>query len=279
MQRMEATQGEQCPLGLLRRTRQALARRDWERQPKLVLLAVLSVALVAGVWFGPDGLELHARLALITFGLAVLCWTLTDLNDTYVALAAALVFALSGVDQPDEFFEALGDSSIWLLLAAFIIAAGVKASGLSQRLTLAVAARARSVTQLFVALTGVLIATAFVIPATSGRAALMLPIYVALSATIADRRINRALALLFPTIILLSAVASLIGAGAHLVTVDILAKMGGERIGFAEWLLLGLPFALVSCSLSLAIIMRLFLTPEERRRPGRCGATSASRSA
>jgi solute carrier family 13 (sodium-dependent dicarboxylate transporter), member 2/3/5 len=231
-----------------------------------LLICVGALVLAISIWFGLPSLDAYARIAFITFGLAVLGWIFTSINDTYIAIAAALVFTLTGIDQPDEFFETLGDSTIWLLLASFIVAAAVKASGLSRRLAITVAARARSVNQLFYVLTGVLIVTAFVIPATSGRAALMLPIFVAITAGIGDRRITRALALLFPTIILLSAVASLIGAGAHLVTAEILERMGGENINFAEWLMLGGPFALVSCFASAAVILHVFLNRDERRR-------------
>ena len=239
-------------------------RPRWPYRPLLV--GLLALALAAGLWFGLPTLSIHARLAFITFGLAVVGWIFTSINDTYIALAAAIVFTLVGIDEPDQFFEALGDSTIWLLLASFVIAGAVTASGLSRRLTAAVASRARTVNQLFYLLTGVLLLTAFVIPATSGRAALMVPIFVALSTAIGDKRIVKALALLFPTVILLSAVASLIGAGAHLVTVQILKRLGGEQIGFGEWLMLGLPFAVVSCFASTLVILYLFLTREERRR-------------
>ncbi|MCG8352231.1 MAG: anion permease, partial [Chloroflexales bacterium] len=232
-----------------------------------LLVGLLAVFLTAGIWFGLSELSVHARIAFITFGLAVLGWVLTDIDDTYIAITAAIVFAVTGIDEPDEFFETLGDSTIWLLLASFIVAAAVTASGISHRLTLAVATRARSITQLFYLLTGVILITALIIPSTSGRAALMVPICVAFSAGIGDRRISRALALLFPTIILLSAIASLIGAGAHLVTVEILWRMGGEQISFGQWLMLGLPFAILSCFVSAWVIQRMFLRDDERRRP------------
>jgi len=108
--------------------------------------------------------------------------------------------------------------------------------------------------------------TAFVVPSTSGRAALLLPVYLALAGTISDRRINRALALLFPTVILLSACASLMGAGAHLVAVDFMARLGAAPIGFLQWMLLGAPFAVVSVFVATWLILRLFLTAEERSR-------------
>jgi len=227
----------------------------------------LALLLSASVWLGLPDLSAHARIVFITFGLAVLGWVLTDINDTYIALAAAIVFTVLGADSPDALFDALGDSTIWLLLGAFIVAEAVTASGLSQRLVHLVARRARTVSQLFYALTGVLMLTAFFIPATSGRAALMVPLFFSLSRWIDDRRIGKALALLFPTGILLSAGASLIGAGAHLVTAEIVGRLTGETISFGRWLLLGLPFALVSCFVSTWTILHLFLTPAERRRP------------
>jgi solute carrier family 13 (sodium-dependent dicarboxylate transporter), member 2/3/5 len=241
-----------------------VAKDGWRYQSWLVITLILLV--VVGVWFGLSELNTHARLAFITFGLAVIGWSFTKINDTYIAMAAAITLAAVGVEQPEDFFATLGDATIWLLLASFVIAAAVKVSGLSQRLTVFVATRTRSVNQLFYGLTAVLMLTAFVIPATSGRAALMLPIFAALSAGIPDKRIVRALALLFPTIILLSAVASLLGAGAHLVTAEILLHMTGEQLGFGRWLMLGLPFALVSCFGSTWMILRLFLTRDERRQ-------------
>ncbi|MDZ7266406.1 MAG: SLC13 family permease [candidate division KSB1 bacterium] len=230
------------------------------------LLMLMAVSVAAAIWWGLPDLSVHARIAFITFGLAVIGWVGTDIDDTYIALAAALVFSAAGIDEPNEFFETLGDSTIWLLLSSFVIAAAVTTSGLSRRLTARVAAGARSVSQLFYLLTAVLLLTAFLIPATSGRAALMVPVFAALSSALPNRRIVVALALLFPTIIELSAIASLIGAGANLVTAEILWRMSGDHFSFSRWLLLGLPFALVSCFASTWVILHLFLTPAERRQ-------------
>ena len=112
--------------GTMQHARALLGAGGWANGPdklfrraqwRTIALAVLALSLVVGVWFGLADLSHHARIAFITFGLAILGWVLTSINDTYIALAAAIVFALTGIDQPDEFFEALGDSSIWLLLA------------------------------------------------------------------------------------------------------------------------------------------------------------------
>lgn len=229
------------------------------------LIITLAATIVAAlIWFGLEGVSSEIRLVFITFAVAIIGWVFTRIEDSYIALVAATVFVLAGIETPEGFFEALGDSLVWLLVAAFIIAAAIKASGLADRLAAAVAVRTRSVNQLFYALTAVIVASAFFIPSTSGRAAVMVPVFLALAAVIPERRIVTALALLFPTAILLSAIASLIGAGAHLITADILLSMSGERIDFLRWMVLGLPFALISCFASTWVILRLFLNHDER---------------
>ena len=144
---------------------------------------------------------------------------------------------------------------------------------LAERLARTALKSARSVSGLFYALTLVISATAFVIPSTTGRAALLLPVFMTLSVSIGDQRIARALSIHIPAVILLSACGSLIGAGANLVAVDMIREFGREPgaardpMSFLEWTILGLPFALSSCMLSTFVILRLFLDRDQRSMP------------
>jgi sodium-dependent dicarboxylate transporter 2/3/5 len=239
------------------------------RPPSGAAGAALAAALLlaALIWAAPSELATDGRVALTTFLAAIWLWVFTGADDTLVAVAAALVLAVSGALSPGELAGSAADPTILLLLGAFVIAAAAAGSGLAGRLTATVASHAASVSGLFYLLTGALMATAFVIPSTSGRAALAVPVFAGLATAIDDRRVVRALALLFPAIILLSAIASLIGAGAHLVTAEILSRTGAAELDFARWMLLGLPFALVSCFVTTWVILHLFLRGEERRRP------------
>lgn len=237
----------------------------WSTRPRLTIALTAAVVALCALPFG--SLDWEARTTIAVFGLALIAWTLTSLRDDAVALAAAAVLIALGISSVGEAAGAAVDPNLWLLMAAFVLAAGVKASGLSARLTAALCAHARTVAGLFGLLTVALSLTAFAVPATSARAALALPAFVALAGTIGDRRITRALALLFPSVVLLSAVASLLGAGAHLITIQVLQSMTGESLGFLGWMILGVPFALVSSGLACMVILRMFLTGEERRRP------------
>jgi anion transporter len=224
---------------------------------------VCAIALPAGIWFLPEDLPRGGRIALVVLTLAVVGWSVTRIGDMLIGLAAALALAATGVLSTEALFGALGHELIWLLVAAFIMSAVLRASGLLERLALAILHRLGTVRRLFLGLTGVIAVTAFVVPSTSGRAALLLPVFLALAERVESERIVRALALLFPTVILLSAGGSLIGAGAHIVAVDFIARTTNEQVDYFGWAAMALPFALSSSFLAALVILRLFLTPEE----------------
>jgi sodium-dependent dicarboxylate transporter 2/3/5 len=204
-----------------------------------------------------------AAFTIIVFAVAITLWLFRVIEDTYVALLAATTLAIGGALSKQDLFATLGDDTIWLLIAAFILAAGVARSGLATRVAALLVSKAKSPRQLAHLVTVALLLTAFAIPATSGRAALTLPIYTALAHAVP--RMTRALGILFPTVILLSAIATLIGAGAHLITAQFLTMTTGTSIGFEHWLLLGLPLAVVSAHLAAEIVLMLFTTKEHRR--------------
>lgn len=81
-----------------------------------------------------------------------------------------------------------------------------------------------------------------------------------------DPRISRALALLIPTVILVSTIGTLVGAGSHLIANDLLEQISGRRIGFLEWLVYGLPLAVVASGISAWVVQRGFLDRAIRTR-------------
>lgn len=211
------------------------------------------------------GLGVPAAATLSIFVAAVWFWIFSPVEDTYVALGAAVALVISGTLPAQSLFDALGEDSIWLLMAAFVIAGAVAATGLAARGAAFIVSGARSVRQLAYLSSLGLVVTAFAIPATSGRAALALPIFLSLRAALKDRpRVVRMLAILFPTVILLSAVASFLGAGAHLITSQVLQSAGFQGFDFASWLLLGLPLALAASFLATELVLRLFTGPADR---------------
>ncbi len=233
----------------------------------------LTAALAGGLWFGATDLAAEARIALGTFGAAVIFWIGTRLDKTFIALAVLVIGASLGAGAEDAaVLSSFGDGLIALLLAAFVLAAAITASGLAARCSGLLLRHARSLRQVVYGMTAGMIALALVMPSTSGRAALLLPVFLAVAAQIPNPRITRALALLIPTVVLLSSAGSLIGAGGNVLAADTILHLEGERIGYLRWMLLGLPFALLSCFGAAWIILRVFLNAEERRQSLDLGA-------
>lgn len=230
------------------------------------LIAVATLAACAAIW-AVDAIPQPAKISMMVFLIAIAAWVGTRLPETTVALVAACTLVLSGAIEAEHLFSGLGDDMIWLLIGAFLMASVVRSSGLAQRFVLRAVAGSASVRGLFHRLTWLMIATAFVIPSTSGRAALLLPVYAVLVAKMPDPGLRRALSLLFPSVILLSACASLLGAGAHLIAVDFMAEMGLRELDFLDWVLIGTPFAIVTSLIAAEIILRLFVDAHARNRP------------
>lgn len=232
---------------------------------RLAASAGLTAALCTVLWFGAGDLAAEGRIALCTFAAAVIFWIGTRLDKTFIALAVLAAGAVLGSGSPEAtLLSAFGEGLIALLLAAFILAAAITSSGLAERCTGLLLRHTRSVSQAVYAMTAGMILLALVMPSTSGRAALLLPVFLAMAAQIPNPRITKAVALLIPTIVLLSSAGSLIGAGANVFVADAIRQLNGETIGYLRWLVLGLPFAVLSCFGAAWVILHAFLDRTER---------------
>lgn len=227
--------------------------------------AALSVCLALAIWFGCDSLSPQGRMALIVLSLAVVGWAMTDIPDTVVGLTAVAVLGAAGTVESKALFGALGHDLIWLLITSLIIAEFVRKSGLMDHALERATRGATTIRGLFLVLTLAISATAFVVPSTSARAAILLPVFLALADRIADPAVRRALALMFPTTILLSAGGSLIGAGAHLIAADFIQRTTGAGVDFMGWAVRAMPFAFGTSVLATLVILRLFVPPEVRK--------------
>lgn len=246
------------------------ARRDFSGRYLVALVAAVAVVGLAVWWIniavgGTGNLSMSGAVTLSVFAMAVWFWIFTDIDDTYVALGAAVLLVMMDVLPEKTLFDSLGDDTVWLLLGSFVIAAGITASGLATRAAAFIVSGAKNPRQLMHLSGAALLATAFAVPSTSGRAALAMPVFLALASVLRERKpLVLALALLFPSVILLSAVASYLGAGAHLITSQILSTGGYPAFSFANWMLYGLPLAAVASITCVELVLMLFTSREDR---------------
>lgn len=244
-----------------------------------MLLAAIVMIVLALVPAPEGGPTLSIATTTTVFLLAVWAWTATSLDDTLVAFLAAIALILTGVLPAADFFASLGDETIWLLIGAFVIAHAVSTSGLALRGAASLLALARGPRSLAHLTTLALTLTAFAVPATSGRAALAVPVHNAVAAAMPGReRLIKALSLLMPTVVLLSAIGSLLGAGAHVITNQLLQSAGDEGFTFVGWLWLGLPLAVVSSHLAAEVVLWRFTDRADRTDAVRIGPADIAAS-
>ncbi|WJZ03432.1 SLC13 family permease [Corynebacterium freiburgense] len=246
------------------RPRQQFTLPPWRKIAPPIIGFLILLSLLMRM---PDSFSSDTKITLTVFAIAVWFWVFTDIDDTYVALSAATALAVIGIIEVPQLFSALGDDTMWLLIGAFIIASAVSASGLAERGAVAVTKGVSSPRVLVHLITLAIVCTVYAVPATSGRAALVIPVFLALAHSLGDRDswLTRTLSLVFPITILFSAVGSLIGAGAHLITNQILTTNNLEAFSFTQWLLFGLPLALISSHTAAELVLFLTTTKSQRK--------------
>ncbi len=235
-----------------------------------VLNAVLPLTLtiVTGVAvLLPESLTTNARLSLFTFALAVILWSTTSFNAAFVALAAVILLVLTGGVPQEKLYESLASDVVWLMIGAFILGSAVQQTGLAARFAQLVVSRARTVGSVLWLLTTMIIPLSFLIPSTSGRAAVVIPIFHSIANAANDKRVTKAIAILMPTVILVSTIGTIIAAGSHLIANDLLYQISKQQISFTEWVLYGTPFGIIASYISCWVIMRLFLDKKRLQRP------------
>lgn len=224
----------------------------------LVVLALCSLAT--------SGLEEAERVVLVIYAAALLGWCLGLAEDWITGAIAVAALWAAGAAEGAEIAAAATHDLVWLLVAAYLIAFVLGRAGLLETLGARVLRRPATLSALAYRLTALVAATAFVVPATSARAAMLLPLHRALAARLADAQAERALALLFPSVVLLSAGGVLTGAAAHVVALEVIEASGGARLGYGDWLAHALPVALASSFAATWLILRLFVGASERER-------------
>jgi len=212
------------------------------------------VCLLALFLLLTTGLDFKGKLALAAFIISMILWIKTKLSAGFVAVSVLIGVILLQGAKPTLLYESFSAEVVWLMIGSYIIGDAFRLSGLADRITRCIVARAHHPTKLLFYTMLALQPLAFFIPSTSGRAAITLPIVKNMSKLMRTNNYKQMLVLLVPSIILMTTSASLIGAGSHLVGIELLEGVTSEGISYLYWLVLGAPFAFVISLITFFII-------------------------
>lgn len=192
------------------------------------------------------------------------------------ALLPMVLFPVTGVLPIREAAEDYGNPIIFLMMGGFLLALGMQQSGLHRRIALGLMRLSGTSPARLVL--GFMLGTAFISMWVSNPATTSLMLPMALG-VIGQQGAEQDQDRLAPPLLLGIAFAStfggmgtLVGTPPNLIFAGAAEKLLGVRIGFAEWMLLGVPIALAGTLASWFLLTRLVFRlptsePEEGAKP------------
>ncbi|MBK6334982.1 MAG: DASS family sodium-coupled anion symporter [Betaproteobacteria bacterium] len=243
-------------------------------RPGLLLQRAAPFAIAIGIWFAPvpAGLTAPAWHLFAVFTAAIVAVLVGAFPLLTAAMIAAGTVVLTGTITPAQAFSGFANTSVLLVVVAFIVAQAVVKSGLGRRISLFMVSHfgGSSLGLAYsIVLTDAAIAPAF--PSNTARGGVLFPIVLSVSkgaGSEPDDPEGRRLGgyLMFCGMASLAATSALwmTATSANPVAVQIAQKFGIE-IGFGSWLLASCVPALIAIAMLPLLVAKLF--------PPRVGAT------
>ncbi len=227
----------------------------------------LSMALFLGIFFMPTpvGLTYSGKISLAVFASAITLWITNSIPNYVVALFGIGSLAIFGGWTEAEALGVFGYEVIWLMVAAFIITAGMEKSGLARRLALFLISKFGKTTRMLI---GSLMAAnfliAFVVPSTTARAAIMFPIVMLVAEAYglhkegACKNTGKLLTLTGMNANHLSTGAILTATAPQIVAVQLIRDFSGETISWSQWFVGAAPLAIITMIIAYFVGFMLF---------------------
>jgi sodium-dependent dicarboxylate transporter 2/3/5 len=222
----------------------------------------------------PAGLD-PAAWRVAAAGVLMATWWVTEaIPIPATALLPLALFPLLGVSDIGAAAAPFANPIIYLFLGGFLIARAMEATGLPRRIALSsiqlLGARPRSI------IAGVMVSCAFLSMWVSNTATalMMLPIGLSLVALMPEtdsedhRRFGTALMLGIAYACSIGGMGTLIGTPPNAFLAGFMLESYGVAIGFAEWMLLGVPLVLVGLPLCYLLLTRVAFPIRTQELPG-----------
>ncbi|WP_414051927.1 SLC13 family permease [Macrococcus animalis] len=214
------------------------------------LIITICCLLFAIYIFSETNFEYLGQLSIILFVISLVMFVASPIPSALVALLILTIGILLGLPK-SLLVGSFEQDIIWLMIGAFIISAMLEQSGLIHRMShwILNQGHTRKMNRIIFFAAQVI---CIVIPSTSSRAVMLLPLYQQLATKLPHHKTFYSL--LFPILILMGSNLTLLGAGSHLIGMGLLESQGQKSLSYFEFLFFGAPFGVVIAIISMAII-------------------------
>jgi solute carrier family 13 (sodium-dependent dicarboxylate transporter), member 2/3/5 len=232
----------------------------------------------AGLWVGPMlavltlllpiGLEPAASRTAAVAVLMAAWWISEALPIPATALVPLVAFPLLGILPPVQAAAPYANPVVFLFLGGFLLALALQRWGLHRRIALAIVASVGTQPDRLVL--GFMLATAFLSMwiSNTATAAMMVPIGLALITVLKPAnhvgpfRFGTALMLGIAYAATIGGVGTLIGTPPNAILAAAASEHLGRHIGFAEWMMVGMPVVLILLPATWLLLVRWLYPPE-----------------
>ncbi len=212
------------------------------------------------------GLEGSALVSMHILGLALFLW-ITEL--THPTLTGLLIFCLIptlGVLSPADTVRVMGDTIVWRLFGIFLIARGMKDTGLARRIAFNVLSFARGNLRRLILLMELLtFLFVFLVPAAVARTAILAAICMELVVEIhkvsGNDNFAKAASIIIPATSLITSSALMFGASSTIYTAAFLESNLNYYFTYGDWMKAALPANLLILVVIFVVVTLRFPFP------------------
>jgi anion transporter len=214
----------------------------------------------------PNGLTAAGQSAAAAFALALVWWVTEPIPTHVTSLVLMVLLVVFRASDPTAVMSVFGLDVIWLNLLAFILSAMLVKTKLAKRLALLLMEKfGRRASWALGAFVILQLALAPLIPATAARAAITLPIMIAVAAIYGSTaahptNFGRNLFLLNLASISILSSTVMTGSAANVMAVGFIQGLGGHRVYYTDWLIASAPVAILTVAIAWAVSPR-FIFP------------------
>lgn len=248
---------------------------------KKISRRIIELALIGALYWGitliplPQGLSIAGLKSLGMFVAVILLWAFEPIPMPLISFLFVPFVVFTGMMPLTSALNNFAASSIFLIIAALMMAPAMEKTGLAERVVFLLMDKIGcSANRMIVSITVTNIVLAFLVPSTAASAATMLPVAIAIidlykKQSKIEGRSKFAVALLLT----LGFTNSIISCGIltattpNPVVVNFIAKATGYTISYMDWFIFGFPPALIM-TVFTAWFIKLVFKPEYNEIPG-----------